>query len=155
MHYKCAGPKHNADNCKFNFYKPCSKCSVKSHFIYLCLSQLKSRISNKNNPNIKNVNANCLTLCSDRSEDVILPTFTVSIANGTIIKALKDTGCTNCSVKKSLAKQLKCEVLSKIKVSINGMSINRLYDAEVVKLQYFIGDSLVTVNVITFENISI
>ena len=154
---KCGGPNHNAGKCKFNFYKPCFHCGVKSHFSYLCLSKdnKNNKVSKLNHSKPLSVNANCLTLGSRHSEDVILPTFTIGVKNGYMIRALKDTGCTNCFIRKSLAKMLNCKILDRITVTIKGMNINRLHEAEVVEVKILIGNKAVSVSAITIEKITI
>ena len=87
-------------------------------------------------------NTNCLTLGSRHSEDVILPTFTFGVKNGYMIRALKDTSCTNCFIRKSLAKMLNCKILNRISVTIKGMNINQLH--EVVEVKFLIGNKAVS-----------
>ena len=103
-------------------YKPCPNCNAKNHFGYLCLTR-KGKVK-VDTLNTMHVNANCLTLGSGHSEDVVLPTFSITMDNEFTMRVLKDTGCTNCFIKRSLAKSLNCKVLKRIKVSINGMNIN-------------------------------
>lgn len=153
---RCSGPNHNAGNCKFKFYKPCVYCNTKNHFGYLCLSKSKGNndgISNLNKNNPVHVNANCLAM--NTNSDVVLPTFTIKTVNGNLVRILKDSGCTNCFIRKSLVNLYKCKVLERIKVNVNGMNVNQMYDSEVVEVEFLINNTIVTIKAITIEDISI
>ena len=151
---RCAGPNHNANSCKFKFYKSCNSCNGKNHFTYLCLSKKKCESKLKTD-GVVHVNANCLTLGSGHSVDIILPTFTLNLNNDTKIRALKDSGCTNCFIRRSVAKDCNFRVLQHVKVNINGMNVNQLYDSELVEVKFKVANAIKTVSAITIDNLSI
>ena len=153
---RCAGANHNANNCKFSFYKQCFLCKAKNHFTYLCLTKSKdSRHSNSMPRDDVQLNANCGSLNSDYSSGKMLPTFSVETNSGRRVRCLKDSGCTHCFIRGSIVKELGWTILKKIKVSVNGMNTDQVYDSDLVEGKLKLGNRTYTVKAITLPDIKI
>lgn len=152
--FRCAGLNHNANNCSFKFRKNCYFCDSPNHFSYLCMNgSVKGKEGNQNNVHQMTITCNTI-VNSGLSNSTILPTFSVTSSNGSIIRCLKDSGCTACFIDESVVRRDNLKVLRSIKVNINGVNGTQIYDTKLIEFKLNINNTIFTVPAIVLPQIN-
>lgn len=134
---RCANSTHKTFECKFKFYRSCSKCHGK-HFTFLCLSKIKN--DNKKEA-VQSMSATVdlkLTKFNITNKS-ILPTFTNYI-NNSKIRILRDSGSQTSFITRKMADKEKLKVVKKINLSLNGFNSVANYNTDIVEINMTFGD---------------
>ena len=113
---KCAN-LHKTEVCKFRFKSKCRYCS-KWHFSFLCVKGTNSPkeesssglSNNESHTGVTYVDFEVMHI--EHSSNSILPTFTTSVPDGSMIRCLKDTGSQMTFIDCELAEQQGFEVVN-------------------------------------------
>lgn len=149
---RCANVNHFAKNCTFKFRKSCYFCKSPNHFSFLCMSANKDGYTN-NIRNVHHMSVTCNNLQSGLSSNTILPTFTVNSVDGSVIRCLKDSGCTACFVDRALATRDKLKTLRNITVNVNGVNNSQYYNTKIVEMKLNMNDKIVHIPAIVLPKI--
>ena len=141
--HKCANIGHKASQCRYRFNRKCDKCGY-FHFAFLCS---KSRSVSEPKPGTSNRNEFQKPLCSKKvfvaealftqyGNDVIVPTFSKRYADGSVIRAMRDTGCQPNFITHKAAKRLKLNILSdSIELKISGFNTQETYNTKLYEFK--------------------
>ena len=113
--YRCAGPKHFAKDCKFNFTRNCKYCDRK-HFSYLCSGQ---QSENKASNTSQSYSVDVDTFSAKTISGNILPSFSAKLKNQETIRIMKDSGAGTSFISKDLAEKHNLPIIKKKKFSNN------------------------------------
>jgi hypothetical protein len=107
----------------------------------------------KTGKDVEQFTITCNNLSVGLSSSTILPTFTVKSEKGSVIRCLKDSGCTACFVKESVVIREKFESLKNINVNVNGVNSSQRYNTKICELKLNIGNSFVKIPAIVLPEI--
>lgn len=153
--FRCAGLYHNANICKFKFKRNCFFCDSPNHFSFLCMNKTVKDRKESQSSNVHHMTITCNTIVnSGLSNSTILPTFTVTSKKGSIIRCLKDSGCTACFINESVVGRDNLNILRDIKVNINGVNGTQVYDTKVIQFELNINNNLHVIPAIVLPKIN-
>ena len=128
----CAFTNHGRQQCKFKFHSSCRNCK-KNHLTFLCPSA-SSTVNSHERMVAKTSVVHCGS--SNKSDTVILPTFTIDITHNnesSTCRALYDTGSQRNFIHQEVAERLKLPVLkSKAKIYIQGINSEKVIYSNLV-----------------------
>ena len=155
---KCAGPNHFANECKYQFKKPCYICNKNNHFSFLCLNTKKGDNSyNNKNVNNKNDKTNLkdkdsinsgtchveMTASNVNVSQNILPTFTCSLKGGKKLSALLDSGAQISFINDKISNKYKFKILKKdVNITIKGFNSHFEHKTNVVEVPIYMKDKM-------------
>ena len=162
---KCTSADHNASRCKFRFNKPCFSCKG-WHFTFVCSKPVEStklkdsekfnfpKKADSLNTHNKMVVSNCFG--GGSRFDSILGTISCSLPNGSVVRALRDSGSQNNFVPENFLTENNHVVLeSGIELTVNGINDRKTYQSKLVQMKVKIGDNEFLLEFLTLPQIDI
>ena len=134
---KCGKTNHSVKYCRYRLSRPCTNCKD-WHMVFLCNGRTDEpdKVVNKKPQSKRTSNSAATFMESDRYNDVVLPTASVSIntkKGNQQVRIFKDLGSQSTFVTESLCKLVRAEVVKETEIKISGINSEKLYKSRVVK----------------------
>ena len=148
---KCAFKNHSTNSCKFKFSSNCRVCNGE-HMTYLCNKSEQVSTSNK-------MSWTQSVQFSGNEDQVLLPTFTLNIANNNIerdVRVLKDSGSQRSFVLSSIADQLGLPVVKdNVELVIHGFNSSKTIKSKIVKVPITCNSKVTYIECVVLPEINI
>ena len=133
---KCSYFSHMQENCRFKFFRKCA-CNA-YHMSYLCKKAERDSVNSPTNSSAQNtLSWTCNTLSNFSS---FLPTFSCKLATGQVVRGVKDLGSQLSIFSQKLLSDDNYKIVqNNLKIAINGINEQKIYDTMLVNIKLKFG----------------